>query len=321
MANSKSVVIAALVANAAIAALKFGGFLLTGSAAMLSETYHSVSDTGNQIFLLIGLRYSEREANRQHPFGYGKAQFFYSLLVSVLLFGIAGWESLRKGYESLVHHEAHLVLGTVDVAGVTVPGIAVNYAILIGAIGFEGYAWRKAQRSMEDEIESHGWSGFYEAFRKTSEVSTLTALTEDTIAISGLGIALVGLTLTYLTGNPVFDGLAALLIGLALMSFAVALAWENKRLLLGESLPASEEDALRAVVAEWPTVRRVRDFRTVYFGPDRLLVTADVAFDADLDTAEIDREISTIERHLQDENDAVKKVYIEPEAEHPRQPI
>jgi len=92
MAGSKSVVIAALIANGAIAILKFFGFLLTGSAAMLSETYHSISDTGNQVFLLIGIRFSERERNRRHPFGYGKAQFFYSFLVSVFLFGIAGWE-------------------------------------------------------------------------------------------------------------------------------------------------------------------------------------------------------------------------------------
>lgn len=90
MASSKSVVIAALIANGAIAVLKFLGFLLTGSPAMLSETYHSVSDTGNQVFLLVGIRYSEREASDRHPFGYGKAQFFYSFLVSVLLFGIAG---------------------------------------------------------------------------------------------------------------------------------------------------------------------------------------------------------------------------------------
>src|SRR6056297_3526574 len=101
MASSKSVVLAALVANAAIAVLKFVGFLLTGSPAMLSETYHSISDTGNQIFLLIGLRYGERDPTRSHPFGYGKAQFFYSFLVSVLLFGIAGWESATHGYHAI----------------------------------------------------------------------------------------------------------------------------------------------------------------------------------------------------------------------------
>ena len=97
MAGSKGVVLAVLFANGAIAVLKFGGFLLTGSASMLSETYHSISDTGNQVFLLVGIRCSEKRSTREHPFGYGKAQFFYSFLVSVLLFGIAGWESVKHG--------------------------------------------------------------------------------------------------------------------------------------------------------------------------------------------------------------------------------
>ena len=101
MAESKSVVIAAFFANAVIAILKFIGFLLTGSASMLAETYHSISDTGNQVFLLIGISYSSKEPDRSHPFGYGKAQFFYSFLVAVLLFGIAGWESLRNSYHEL----------------------------------------------------------------------------------------------------------------------------------------------------------------------------------------------------------------------------
>ncbi|MFW5939868.1 MAG: cation diffusion facilitator family transporter, partial [Halolamina sp.] len=99
--GSTGVVLAALVANGAIAIMKFIGFLLTGSPSMLSETYHSLSDTGNQVFLLIGIRYSDRSASRVHPFGYGKAQFFYAFLVSVLLFGIAGWESLNHGIHAI----------------------------------------------------------------------------------------------------------------------------------------------------------------------------------------------------------------------------
>src|SRR6056297_1396484 len=139
MASSTSVVLAALFANGAIAALKFGGFLLTGSPAMLSETYHSVSDTGNQVFLLVGLRYGERDPTRSHPFGYGKAQFFYSFLVSVMLFGIAGWESAKHGYSALTHHEAALSQQA-SLLGYQFPGVWVNYVVLVGAIGFETYA-------------------------------------------------------------------------------------------------------------------------------------------------------------------------------------
>jgi cation diffusion facilitator family transporter len=313
MAQNKSVVIAALIANGAIAILKFAGFLLTGSAAMLSETYHSISDTGNQIFLLIGIRYGGKEANREHPFGYGKAQFFYSFLVSVFLFGIAGWESAKHGYNAIVNpHAAEVGQASLPVIG-SFPGVWVNYAALLGAIVFEGYALRKAHAEMNRQIDEHGWSGFREAFRKTSDVTTLTALTEDTIAMAGAGIALFGVFLSRTTGNPLYDAAAALLIGLMLMGFAVALAWENKRLLLGESLPADDERELREVVAGWDGVAEIVDFRTVYFGPEQLLVTADVALDAGLDTEDIDGYITEIENALMETEPQVHKVYIEPE--------
>ncbi|WP_336360502.1 cation diffusion facilitator family transporter [Haladaptatus sp. ZSTT2] len=312
MAGSKSVVYAALFANGAIAVLKFFGFLLTGSPAMLSETYHSISDTGNQIFLLIGIRYGAKEANRDHPFGYGKAQFFYSFLVSVLLFGIAGWESAKHGYEAIMHPHVPAT-GSATLLGVTIPSVWVNYSVLIGAIAFESYAFKKAYAVMKLQIDEHEWAGFREAFKKTSDVTTLTALTEDTIALGGAGIALAGIYLTRVTGNPFYDSVAALLIGLMLMGFAVALAWENKRLLLGESLPATEEQDLRDIVRNWEGVERIEDFRTVYFGPERLILVADIAFANGFDTEEIDDIITEMEAALKKEEPDVTKVYIEPE--------
>ena len=312
MAESKSVVIAALIANGAIAILKFGGFLLTGSAAMLSETYHSISDTGNQVFLLIGIRYSGREASRSHPFGYGKAQFFYSFLVSVFLFGIAGWESAKHGYDAIMHPHVS-EQGPATLLGFTFPAVWVNYGVLIAAILFEAYALKKAYAGMKADMNQHGWNSLWEAFRKTSNVTTLTAFTEDSIAIGGAGIALFGVFLSRYTGNPIYDAVSALLIGLLLMGFAVALAWENKRLLLGESLPKSEEQKLRSIVAEWDGVTGIVDFRTVYFGPEQLLVAADVAFENGFDTAEMDERISDLERALIEANGSIFKVYIEPE--------
>ncbi len=311
--ESKSVVLAALIANAAIAVLKFIGYLLTFSPAMLSETYHSISDTGNQIFLLIGIEYSHKRPSRIHPFGYGKAQFFYSFLVSVFLFGIAGIESFRHGYDAIIHQKSSLAGGTVSLLGLNFPAVFVNYGVLIGAILFEGYAFSKAYKGMKGEIEKHGWSGFRECFRKTSNVSTLTAFTEDTIAIIGAGMALIGIWLTQLTGNPFFDGFSALLIGITLMFFAVMLAWENQRLLIGESLPANEEKKLRNIILRAEEVREIVDFRTVYFGPDNIIVTADVAMDPDLNTEEVDEVISRMEKEMREANKDIKKVYIEPE--------
>jgi cation diffusion facilitator family transporter len=312
MASSKSVVLAALFANGAIAVLKFVGYLLTLSPAMLSETYHSISDTGNQVFLLIGLRYGERSRTREHPFGYGKAQFFYSFLVSVMLFGIAGWESAKHGYDAIVNPHAR-ELADPSLWGYTFPGVWVNYAVLVGAIVFEAYALKKAYANMAGQIEENDWSGFREAFRKTSDVTVLTALTEDTIAMAGAGIALGGVFLSRQTGNPLYDAVAALLIGLLLMGFAVALAWENKRLLLGESLPRDEETRLRDLTAAQDGVTGIVDFRTVYFGPGRVVVTADVEFERGLGTAEVDARITALEDALKAANADVEKVYVEPE--------
>ena len=314
MASSKSVVLAALFANGAIAVMKFVGFLLTGSPSMLSETYHSISDTGNQVFLLIGIRYSTRERNREHPFGYGKAQFFYSFLVSVLLFGIAGWESAKHGFNAILNpHPPEMNTATIPLVDITIDAVFINYAVLIGAILFEAYAFKKAYANMSRQIEENDWSGFREAFRKTSDVTVLTALTEDTIAGVGAGIALLGVFLTRETGDPIYDAVGAFLIGLMLMGFALALAWENKRLLLGESIPKEDELALRDIIQSRESVTDIVGFRTLFFGTDRIIVSADIAFAKDLDTDEIDDEITAIEDELVQANDGIKKVYIEPE--------
>lgn len=314
MASSTSVVLAALFANGAIAVLKFLGYLLTGSPAMLSEVYHSVSDTGNQVFLLVGIKYGAQDANRSHPFGYGKAQFFYALLVSVMLFGIAGWESANHGWHAINHPEPVDTGSTViPVIAAEIPSVWVNYAVLIGAILFEAYALWKAYKAIKIQMERNDWATIREAFRKTSDITTLTALTEDTIAMAGAGIALVGVYASRVTENPIYDAVSAFIIGLLLMGFAVALAWENKRLILGESLPEDAETPLRDVVANWEGVENVKDFRTVFFGPQKLVVTADVAFDQKMETEEIDDAITAIESKLKTMESSVKTVYIEPQ--------
>ena len=323
MAGSKSVVMAALVANGAIAILKFFGFLLTGSAAMLSETYHSLSDTGNQVFLLIGIRYSGKEASRQHPFGYGKSQFFYSFLVSVFLFGIAGWESLKHGYSELTSGghgggpeagEAVEFLFLSFTPPSWLDPLMVNYTVLVGAFAFETWALYKANAEMQRQMKRNDWGSYREAFRKTSDVTTLTALTEDAIALAGIVIALVGLVLAQVTDNPFYDQLSAVLIGIMLMGFALALAWENKRLLLGESLPADEGKRLRDIITANDHVASIVDFRTVYFGPNEVIISADIAFRDGLDTEEMDDVITAIETEMKAANGDIRKVYIEPES-------
>jgi divalent metal cation (Fe/Co/Zn/Cd) transporter len=144
-------------------------------------------------------------------------------------------------------------------------------------------------------------------------VTTLTALTEDSIALAAAAIGMVGIYLTEQTSNVIYDGIAALVIGLLLMGFAAALAWQNKRLLLGESLPADEERRLRDLVADYDGVSRVVDFRSVYFGPEEIIVTADVAFESGFDTDEIDDRITAIKKAVRGAEPQVRNMYIEPE--------
>jgi cation diffusion facilitator family transporter len=318
MAGSTGVVVAAMIANGAIAVLKFLGFLLTGSPSMLAETYHSISDTGNQVLLLVGIKYSQQEATRTHPFGYGRAQFFYAFLVSVLLFGIAGWESLKHGIEKLRHGGHGGEAGPAEFLGFTidiplpVDPFWVSVAILLGAIGFETYAFWKANAELRRQMEQYGWSGYREAFDRTSDISTLTAFTEDTVALVGLVVALVGIFASRITENPVYDAAGAVVIGVLLMVFALLLAVENKRLILGESLGQDAEDRIRDIVAAGEGIRSVDDLQTTFVGPQKILVTGDVHFDSGLSPVEVDRAIEAVEDALREADDRVAFVYIEP---------
>ncbi len=316
-AGSTGVVVAAMIANAAITVLKFGGFLLTGSPAMLAETYHSISDTGNQVLLLVGIRDSNQQATRAHPFGHGKAQFFYAFLVSVLLFGAAGWKSLTHGISELRDGGHELKEGPAEFLGITIDLQApvdpfwIAVAILLGAVAFESYAFLKARAELLRQMEVYGWSGYRQAFSQTSDITTLTAFTEDTVALLGLVAALVGIVATRITGNPVYDAAAAVVIGILLMAFAVALAIENKRLILGESLSADVERKLRTAVESHDGVVHIDDFRTMFIGTGKVLVTADVSFDPELVIGDIDEDVQQIEQALIDIDNRVKLVYIE----------
>jgi len=318
MAGSKNVVIAAMIANGGIAVLKFLGFLLTASPSMLAETYHSISDTGNQVLLLIGIRYSKKSATSAHPFGYGKAQFFYAFLVSVLLFGVAGWESLKHGLSKVRGHGeesgAPEFLGYTFQSPIDVPSIYIVSAVLLGGIVFETYAFVKARKELKRQIEEYDWSGYREAFSRSSDITTLTAFIEDTVALLGLTIALVGVVASHVTGNAVYDALGAIVIGVLLMLFAVALAVENKRLILGESLAEGVETELRAAITGQEGVVALDDFRTMFMGTGTVLVTADVSVDAGLEADEIEGLIAGLESRLKGIDDRVAMVYIEPEA-------
>jgi len=311
MAGSKSVVLAALFANGAIAVLKFLGFLVTGSPRCSRRPTTPSLTPAIRCSCSSGCATaSGRDALA--PFGYGKAQFFYSFLVSVMLFGIAGWESAKHGYDALTGH-GRVLTQQAELLGYQFPGVWVNYSVLLSAVAFRVLRVREGLRGDETPDERARLGSFRQAFRRTSDTTTLTALTEDTVALLGLLLALAGIFLTEQTGNPAYDAAAALAIGVLLMFFAVALAWENKRLLLGESLAEDEENELRSVVENFEGVDSVVGLRTVFFGPNDIVVTADVEFVHGPETREMEATISGLRDALKSANSSITKVYVEPE--------
>ena len=234
MAESKSVAIAALIANGTIAMLKLVAYFLTGSPAMLAEIYHSIATTGNRVSSLVGIHYDDREAGRERSFGYGTTRFYYSLIAAVLLFAVAGVESAQRGYSALVGGETAAADGVASFLGVTFPGVWFNYAVLIGAMVFEAYALFRAYRRTETEANTRGRSSLAETTRETGEVTAHIAVVEHAVAVAGAGIALVGIYLTRVTGNYVYDAASAFVIGLLLVGFAAVLVRENERFVLGE---------------------------------------------------------------------------------------
>lgn len=311
--GSRSVVVAALVANLAIALLKLGGYFLTGSPSMLSEAYHSFSDTGNQVLLLVGLGMAKRKASQAHPYGWGKAEFFYAFVVAMLLFGIAGWESLRQGLEGLSHAgPAHADLfAPVQLLGLRFSSIWVNYAILAAAFAFEGYALRRALQGMRVSMSRGRYRSLWHTFRETKQAAVLTAFSEDLLALSGLAVAAVALALTHMTGDPRFDAVGALIIGALLMGFALLLAWEQKRLLLGESMEPWQEEEIRAMVLEPDEVTGCRNLRTVFFGASYVLLTGDVVFRDDVAAGRIEDVTDEMEARIRERFPRVRAVYLE----------
>jgi len=316
-ADSKSVVLAAFVANLAIAILKVIGYVLTGSPSMLSEAYHSFSDTGNQGLLLFGLSFSHRRASRAHPYGWGKAEFFYGFVVAMLLFGIAGWESLWKGIEELqaagadAGHGPLRLLEPVELLGTTFPGIWVNYVILVVAAGFETWALSQATAGMRRSMERGRFGNLWETFQKTKEAAVLTAFTEDILALVGLCVAAGALVLTHLTHDPVFDAVGAIVIGVLLMGFALLLAWEQKRLLVGEAMEAWQEDEIRSILLEHPDISACEQLRTVFFGPRHILLTADVVFGSEPGSSRVDEIVEEVETRIRERFPRVLTIYLE----------
>ena len=254
---------AALAANLGIAVTKFVAFLLTGSSSMLAESVHSVADSGNQGLLLLGGRRAKKQATPEHPFGYGRERYFWGFVVSIVLFTVGGLFALYEAFHKFQHPEP--IEGT---------WWWVPLAVLGLSIGLESYSFRTAIHESNQVRGKRSWP----AFIRTAKAPELpVVLLEDFAALVGLLFALVGVGLTLMTRNGIWDAVGTGLIGFLLVAVALVLSVEMKSLLLGESASADHVRAVESALTGSDGIDRVIHMRTLHVGPEELLVAAKVA--------------------------------------------
>jgi len=290
-------ILAALAANVGIAIVKFVAAAISGSAAMLAEGVHSLADSVNQLLLLLGGRRSRRAADQEHPFGHGRERYVYAFVVSIILFSIGGVFSLYEGIEKL--RDPHPLTNW-----------WLPVAVLVIAIGLEGFSLRTALREARPQKGSQSWVQFV---RRAKAPELPVVMLEDTAALVGLVFALFGVGLTVLTGNGVFDAIGTILIALLLVAVAVVLGIETKSLLVGEGATAADVERIRAAVLDGPEVDSIVHLKTLYLGPDELMVGMKVAVDGDRRLGDVAAGIDTVEERIRAAVPIARVVYIEPD--------
>lgn len=289
-------VLAALFANLAIAIAKFVGFAVTRSASMLAEGVHSCADTGNQALLLLGGRLAKRDPTPRHPFGYGRERYFWSFVVSIILFTLGALFAINEGIEKVRHpHELE--------------SLWVAIGILIFGIVVESLSFRTAIVESNKVRGKLSWGTF---IRRSRTPELPVVLLEDLGAMFGLVFALIAVVLAEVTGEPRWDGVGTLVIGVLLGIIAVVLAVEMKSLLIGESATEEDRERLRAVLDDSPEIDQVVDLRTQHLGPEEVLVAAEVDFADHLSGDQMPVAIAAVEARLRDAVPAATHVYLEP---------
>jgi cation diffusion facilitator family transporter len=297
--DNKKAVIAALVGNLCIALFKLAAALLSRSSSMLAESYHSFSDTLNQVLLLYGLKRSRKPADDDHPFGHGKAQYFWSFVVAMLLFGIAGTLSIREGYHKIFNPEP-------------IQRIGLAYLALAVGVIFESYALRIAIRSIKAEKHAEEHPSFLKAVKHSKDPTILTVFFEDSLALAGLLIAAAAITIVHFTGLLMVDAIASMVIGVLLMIFALFLAYETKNLLVGESVTPRKRNLLLKAISSFTEVERVISLKTMHLGPDEVLVTIEINYNDDISVGDLENLNDRIENRIK-EIIPNAKVYLEAE--------
>ena len=298
-------VVAALTANLAIAVVKFGAWALTGASSMLAEAIHSVADSGNQVLLLVGGKRAKKGVTPEHPFGYGRERYIFGFIVAVVLFSVGGlfalYEAYHKWHEIRLGHADSLAEGR---------WWWVPLVVLGAAIVAEGLSFRTAVRESNRTRGQQSWPKFIRS-AKAPELPVI--LLEDFAALIGLVFAFLGILLTLLTRNAIFDVLGTALIGLLLVAVAITLAVETKSLLLGESAGPEVRRHIEQALAGTDGVERVIHMKTMHMGPEEILVAAKIAVSPTERAVEVAEIIDRAEVAIRAAEPMVTSLYLEPD--------
>jgi cation diffusion facilitator family transporter len=290
-------IVAALAANLGIALTKFIAWFFSGSSSMLAEGVHSLADSGNQILLLIGGRRSRRSPDPEHPFGYGRERYIYAFIVSIILFSVGGLFSLYEGVQKLQHPHPIEVWW-------------LPLLVLVIAICLESFSLRTAVGESKPHKGDESWFQF---IRRAKAPELPVVLLEDVAALIGLVFALFGVGLSIITGNGIWDGIGTLFIGSLLIVVAVVLGIETKSLLVGEGASDIDVESIRSAILAGAETDRIIHLRTLYLGPDELLVGAKVAVTGQRPFSEVAAAIDAIEARIRHAVPAVTVIFIEPD--------
>jgi len=289
-------IIAALFANLGIAITKFIAYLISGSSSMLAESVHSLADAGNQVLLLIGGRRARREATPEHPFGYGRERYVYAFVVSIVLFSVGGMFSIYEGVHKIQHPEP-------------ITNIAVPIVVLLVAIVMESFSLRTA---VVESNRVRGRQSWVQFVRRAKAPELPVVLLEDIAALFGLVLALIAVSTAGITGNALWDGIGTITIGVLLVVIAFILGVETKSLLVGEGANPVDVRSIQMAIEAGDDINRVIHMKTLYVGPDELLVAAKVATTPGATGAEVSRWIDAAEARIRAAVTVDCLIYLEP---------
>jgi cation diffusion facilitator family transporter len=295
--GSTRAIVAALLANVGIAITKFIAAAFSGSASMFAEGIHSVADAGNQILLIIGGKRAKRDATPTHPFGYGRSRYIYAFMVSIVLFSVGGLYAIYEGVNKIQHpHELEMVW---------LPLLVLGIAIIL-----ESFSLRTAIIEANHVRHGQSWIQFIR-HAKSPELPVI--LLEDLAALTGLVLAFGGVGLTVVTGDPIWDGIGTLAIGVLLVLVAIILGRETSSLLVGEGANAGDAKQIRTALEAAEGVESVIHMKTLYLGPDELMVAAKIAVKASASAQDIAGVINAAESAIRAAVPAARVIYLEPD--------